>query len=253
MIFSTAARLPVIYCYIGLLFFTCASAGARPPVITEDTGTPGEKKWEINTARRYTRGSGATDSTLPFVDVNYGIGARGQFKYEIGGLEHRAPDESTQRAISDSLVGLKWRLREGEDYSISIFPQVQFQTPGSSARVKGLEDNGVATSVPMQVSTSIAGTALDLEAGPVFHSGDDSRWCYGFAVSRAFSERLELAIELRGEALSGLNRNALSVNVGAHLKVVQNGGLLLLLGRDLVHSKAGGATFTTYVGWQLLR
>lgn len=96
-------------------------------------------------------------------------------------------------------------------------------------------------------------TALDLEAGPVFHSGDDSRWCYGFAVSRAFSERLELAIELRGEALSGLNRNALSVNVGAHLKVVQNGGLLLLLGRDLGHSKAGGATFTTYVGWQILR
>jgi hypothetical protein len=239
--------------YLSFFILVGAITWGRPPLATEDTGTPGDGKWEINTAWTYSRSSLAQDSTLPTLDFNYGIGSCVQLKYEISALEHRALGENVQRAISDSIAGIKWRWRDQENFPISVFPQVQFQTPGSTARKKALADDGITAVIPWETSSAIGMTSIDVEIGPIFHSQHDPRWIYGLALTRPLGQRLEFAIEFRGEARSDFGRSILSVNAGAHIKVMPQAGLLLSIGRELHHHDSDCAALTAYVGWQFLR
>lgn len=239
--------------YLSLVVFIGSIALGRPPIETEDTGTPGDGKWEINTAWTYTRSSSSKDSTLPTLDFNYGIGSNVQIKYEIAGLERRALGGDVQRAISDSLAGIKWRVRDQEDLPISVFPQVQFQTPGSKAREKALAEDGVTTSIPWETSSAFGKTAIDLEMGPVFRTHHNPRWIYGLALTRPLGRKLELSIEFRGEANTDFDRSILAVNAGAHIKLMSDAGLLVSIGRELHNHDSDCATLTAYVGWQILR
>jgi len=239
--------------YLSFVVFIGSIALGRPPIETEDTGTPDDGKWEINTAWTYTRSSRAKDSTLPTLDVNYGIGSSIQLKYEIAGLERRAAGEKIQRAISDSIAGIKWRVRDQENFPISVFPQIQFQTPGSKARDKALTEDGITTSFPWQTSRVIGLSSIDLELGPVFHAHADPRWISGLALTRPFGQRLELAIEFRDEVSSDFACSMLSVNAGAHIKLMPDAGLLVSIGREIYNHDSVRATLTAYLGWQILR
>jgi len=239
--------------YLSLVVFIGSIALGRPPIETEDTGTPGDGKWEINTAWTYTRSSRAKDSTLPTLDVNFGIGSSIQLKYEIAGLERRAAGEKIQRAISDSIAGIKWRVRDQENFPISVFPQIQFQTPGSKARDKALTEDGITTSFPWQTSRVIGLSSIDLELGPVFHTHAGPRWIYGLAITRPFGQYLEFAIEFRSETRADFNHSILAVNAAAHIKVMPDSGLLVSIGRQLHNSDSVCTTLTAYVGWQYLR
>jgi len=239
--------------YLSLVIFIGSIALGRPPIETEDTGTPGDGKWEINTAWTYTRSSWATDSTLPTFDLNYGIGSCVQLKYEIAGLERRAAGEKIQRAISDSIAGIKWRVRDQKNFPISVFPQIQFQTFGSKAQKKALSEFGITTSIPWQTSSVIAETSIDLEMGPVFHNHSNPRWISGVALTRPLGQRLELAIEFRAEASSDFACSMMSVNAGAHIKLMPDAGLLVSIGREIYNHNSVCATLTAYLGWQILR
>jgi hypothetical protein len=239
--------------YLSLVVFIGSIALGRPPIETEDTGTPGDGKWEINTAWTYTRSSSAKNSTLPILDVNYGIGSSIQLKYEIAGLERRVLGGDVQRAISDSLAGIKWRVRDQEDFPISVFPQVQFQTPGSKARQKALTEDGIKISIPWETTRVIGQTSIDLEIGPVFYTNDDPHWIYGLALTRPFGQQLELAIEFRSEARASFTHRIPAVNAAAHIKVMPNGGLLVSIGRQIHNPDSVCTTLTAYVGWQILR
>jgi len=45
-----------------------------PPMITDDPGTPGDGKWEINLAIDFEHRSDETSIDLPEIDLNYGVG-----------------------------------------------------------------------------------------------------------------------------------------------------------------------------------
>jgi hypothetical protein len=45
-----------------------------PPMITDDPGTPGDKKWEINLALAFEHRPGETAADFPAIDLNYGVG-----------------------------------------------------------------------------------------------------------------------------------------------------------------------------------
>src|SRR3954462_15636630 len=47
-----------------------------PPMITDDPGTPGPNKWEINLAVAFEHRDGETSLDLPAIDLNYGVGER---------------------------------------------------------------------------------------------------------------------------------------------------------------------------------
>jgi hypothetical protein len=47
-----------------------------PPMITDDPGTPGPNKWEINLAVAWAHRPAETSLDLPAIDLNYGLGER---------------------------------------------------------------------------------------------------------------------------------------------------------------------------------
>ncbi len=45
-----------------------------PPMITDDSGTPGSGRWEINLATAFEHRAGGSSFDVPAIDLNYGIG-----------------------------------------------------------------------------------------------------------------------------------------------------------------------------------
>src|SRR5580692_4506949 len=58
-----------------------AHAQGGPPMITDDSGTPGDGQWEINVAYQDDRTALARERSFPHVDLNYGWGDHIQLKY----------------------------------------------------------------------------------------------------------------------------------------------------------------------------
>ena len=51
-------------------------AQGGPPMITDDPGTPGPRKWEINLAVAWAHRPAETSLDMPAIDLNYGLGER---------------------------------------------------------------------------------------------------------------------------------------------------------------------------------
>src|SRR5438270_11046679 len=71
---------------ICLMLFVADSVYGQggPPMITDDPGTPGNGKWEIETAFTFLRTPERKTFEGPVLDFNYGWGERIQLKYEVG-------------------------------------------------------------------------------------------------------------------------------------------------------------------------
>jgi hypothetical protein len=54
-----------------------------PPMVSDDTGTPGNGNWEINVVLDGDISKDSNAFELPLMDVNYGVGDRFQLKYEV--------------------------------------------------------------------------------------------------------------------------------------------------------------------------
>ena len=54
-----------------------------PPMVSDDTGTPGNGNWEINVVLAGDISKDSKAFELPLLDINYGIGDRLQLKYEV--------------------------------------------------------------------------------------------------------------------------------------------------------------------------
>jgi len=54
-----------------------------PPLLTDDTDTPGPNHWEINVAGTSEKTSDGWKFEVPLLDLNYGIGEHLQLKYEV--------------------------------------------------------------------------------------------------------------------------------------------------------------------------
>jgi hypothetical protein len=66
-------RLTIALLLVVAIARRCAAQGG-PPMITDDPGTPGNRKWEINLAVALEHRLGETSLDLPAIDLNYGVG-----------------------------------------------------------------------------------------------------------------------------------------------------------------------------------
>jgi hypothetical protein len=238
---------------IELGFATSAWSGAGPPLVTDDPGTLGDGNWEINIASTHERRAGEDLTELPLIDINYGVGERLQLKYEAAWLVLHEKGEGQRSGLSNSEIGVKWRFFDAGDggLSISTYPQVEFNNPGSASDHRGLAEHGTTWILPVQLQQTLHGIDWNLEIGRVFHEGDDD-WLYGFAASREFGSRVELAAELYGEATSGFGRSSLLANVGARLKLSDRMTLLVALGHELHNHFESPAQLQAYCALQLV-
>jgi len=244
---------PIICAAVAIL---CGDQGVwaqgGPPLITDDTGTPGDGNWEINIA--FTAEKRRTEKTYetPILDINYGLGERIQLKYEVPWLVLDEPGQRTKNGLGSSLIGLKWRFFDQDRHRIdmSIYPQFEFNNSDSSAD-RGLVARGSEFILPVQLQRSFGSISLNPEFGYIFREYNDNEWIYGLALGYEASNNLELLAEIRGTTLQDFQDDELLFNLGARCELSETYSLLIAAGRSFRSAASGEPEFLLYAGIQL--
>lgn len=228
-----------------------AFAQAGPPLITDDPGTPGNGKWEINVAYSMEKSRLATQYETPLLDMNYGIGDRIQLKFEFPLLLLDEPGGGAKVGIDDSLLGMKYRFldEEGNGISASFYPQLSLNSSAKSVD-ENLVESGTNLFLPVELSRSFGKLKLGMEVGYQFLQHDRNQWELGFSSGYPVTEKLEVVAELFGQGDAEFRRgNDLIFNFGARWSFSEHAGLLFAVGRSL-YDRRDSAQLLVYSGVQ---
>ena len=227
-----------------------ASGQGGPPFLTDDPGTPGDGVWEINLALTLERGSDGTLLEAPLLDVNYGIGERLQAKVEVPWLLHL--DGDLVGALGNPEVGLKWRFLDDEDdgLDLSLYPQLEFEIPGSQALRRGLTDARLALLIPFQAQKRFGDFSLNAEVGFSLVEEAEDEWIAGLVAGWEVSEKLDLGLELHVTAEADLGGTEGILNLGGRLLLGENVTLQATVGTGLWSSGGDAPDVVGYLGFQ---
>ena len=121
-------------------------------MITDDPGTPGNRKWEINLAVTFEHRPNETSFDAPGIDLNYGVGENIQLTLQGGPVLLKRSGHGAIGGLGGTEAAVKWRFLDEEKsgVDVSIFPRVifNFMPMPSSAR-------SPAPSAPANCSTEL--------------------------------------------------------------------------------------------------
>jgi hypothetical protein len=244
---------------VSIAFAVCAlgagtaRAQGGPPMITDDPGTPGDKKWEINLAFAFEHRPGETSSDSPAIDLNYGVGEHIQLTLQTAPVFLKRNGHGLIGGLGGTEAAVKWRFldqqQNGDGFDMSMFPRVIFNVASSSAR-RRLSEDGTRFQIPMQLAKTFGRWHADFEFGPHVSSVARSEWLYGIVAGFDVSKPTLLMAELHGTARMNFARDVLTLNVGIHHEFSKTRILIVSLGRE-IRSPDPLATIG-YFGMQLL-
>ena len=99
----------VIAVALWLLALGSARGQGGPPMITDDPGTPGNGKFEINLAIAFEHRPNETSVDAPGIDINYGVGDRIQLTLQGGPVLLKRSDHGTIAGLGGTEAAVKWR------------------------------------------------------------------------------------------------------------------------------------------------
>lgn len=243
-------RFPILVLLANLAFCAVAAGQGGPPMITDDTGTVPRGQWEINTAFTIEKGFEGRVYGLPLLDINYGLSKNTQLKVEIPWLIVGRNGERRLSGLGNTNIGVRWRFRDEREHhrvALSIYPQIEFNNPTSSAR-QGIVDKGPEFLMPLQWQTQVGKFGINGDIGYRFKHGLDEM-IYGVVVGREFKERFEILGEIHGSgARSHLSESEIVYNVGTRAKLTDHLTLLLSAGSSIIRDR--DPHFIAYAGIQ---
>lgn len=241
-------RTVIIILLATALFPLCALAG--PPVLTDDTGTPGDKGWEINAGFTVDKRHDETRYETPALDINYGIGEHIQLNYSVPWVVLDSRDEGSKNGLGNSEVAVKWRFLDEDRHGIamSVYPRVIFNNPTSSAD-RGLVDKGATFRLPVQIEKKIGIIKINTELGHDFRERGGDEWIYGIALKYAEIKGLEALAEVYGTANNSFKRHETVFNLGFRYDLGRSYTLLASAGRSF-HSAPDQPNLLLYAGIQ---
>ena len=236
-----------------LILFIAPSARAQggPPMITDDPGTPGNKRWEVNFLTTLERTRSGWVFETPNVDLNYGLGNHIQLKFEAPWIVKRDSGGPTKSGPGNSMFGVKWRFfdEEKRGFDMSTYPQLEFNNPTNSVE-RGLVDQGMRLFLPVEIVKKVGSFEVNGEVGyGVVQNGDDEVE-YGLAIGREVTKRIELIGELHGEGLRSMRGHQLLFNIGSRIVLTKKSVLLLSAGRTIRSAAGEGPAHIATAGIQ---
>jgi hypothetical protein len=151
-------------------------AQSSPPLLSNDPGTPGPGKWEINLFTSWERSSVDDAWHIPLIDLNYGVGERCQLTATMPfviGQEKGAP---VRREFDGIEMGVKYRFVDNPGktgLNVSVFPKVFFSFVDKNAKV----------SLPLQGHYEWSHVGLTAEFGHIWVNGESDGWEGGLGVA----------------------------------------------------------------------
>jgi hypothetical protein len=238
VIFASAAR--------------AAFAQGGPPMITDDPGTPGNGKWEINLAIAFEHRPDETSYDLPQIDLNYGVGEHVQLTLQTAPVLLKRSEHGPIGGLGGTEAALKWRFLDEQTsgFDMSMFPRVLFNVAQSSVR-RGLAEDGTRFQIPFEIAKSLGRWHGDVELGPLASSVGRSEWLYGIVGGFEVSKPTMLMAELHGTSRTNFTRDELTANLGLRHEFTETRILIISLGHEL-RSPDQPRALIGYFGMQLL-
>lgn len=230
-----------------------AVAQGGPPMLTDDPGTPGNGKWEINLGWTAEQSPGSTVFGAPQMDLNYGIGDRVEVTYFATYLRDEE-DGVTKWGMSESEIAAKWRFIDGGDHTlqVSVYPEIDFLTPGSHSDRRGIADGNTTYVLPFEFQRDYDLVSVDVDCGHDFGTGPDKDgWFGGLCLGKEVVKGWELDAEIHMNADEGINRTECIGNIATRIDLSDKFTLMFLLGRDLHNQLGPKSTLMSYVGIQM--
>src|SRR3954471_6912178 len=158
-------------------------AQGGPPMITDDPGTPGDGKFEINLAVAFEHRAGETSFDAPAIDINYGVGERIQLTLQGGPALLKRSGHGWIGGLGGTEAAVKWRFIDNEKsgLTVSMFPRVIFNISYSAAR-RGLADDGTRFQFPVQIAKAFHGFDFGFEWGTLVSTVGPAEWLYGIVA-----------------------------------------------------------------------
>jgi len=205
-----------------------------PPMITDDPGTPGDGKFEINLAIAFEHRPGETAFDAPAIDINYGVGERVQLTLQGGPVLLKRSDHGWIGGLGGTEAAVKWRFLDDQrtGLSMSVFPRIIFNLSQSAAR-RGLAEDGTRFQLPIQVAKAFPGFDLDFEWGALASTVGRAEWLYGIVVAVDVGKTTALMAELHGTSRMDFGDDVLTANAGVRHKLNEHCVLIWSLGHEL--------------------
>lgn len=221
-------------------------------MITDDPGTPGDRKWEINLAVTFERRPNETGFDAPGIDLNYGVGEHIQLTLQGGPALSKQTGHGLIGGLGSTEAAVKWRFvdEETSGWDVSMFPRVIFNVAQASVR-RGLADAGTRFQIPLQASKKLGRFHIDGEFGPVASTVGRSEWLYGIVGGFECSKKTMVMAELHGSSRTSFSRDVLTANVGMRYELDESRILIASFGHELRDVEQPLA-FVGYLGVQLL-
>ena len=221
-------------------------------MITDDPGTPGNGKWEINLATEFEHRPSETLYDLPEIDLNYGVGDHVQLTLQTAPVLLKRSEHGPIGGLGGTEAAVKWRFldEESSGFDVSMFPRVIFSVLQSSVR-RGLAEDGTRFQIPFQVAKSFGKIHGDFEIGPLTSTVGHSEWLYGVVGGIDATRTTTLLAELSGTSQTNFQGDTLIANFGVRHEFTKTRFLIASLGYEL-RSADQPRALIGYFGVQLL-
>ena len=222
-----------------------------PPMVSDDTGTPGAGNIELNLVMSAERERDGETFDAPLVDLNVGIGEKAQLKLEVPyRIEHEdeldGERSRTVRGVGAAGLGLKYRFWESNGSSFGVYPQVAFRMPG------GLHDQPTTWTLPLLFTHEWEHAALTANLGYEKPRGERGNTFASIAAGTRVTARDAWFVELAGRELGDRDARALLLDVGWRHQVDAKHAWLLAVGGDVAHAGDDRDHYLATIAYQIV-
>lgn len=216
--------------------------------MSDDPGTPGAGRWELNAALTVEHDDRESIYQVPLVDLNYGLGDRIQLKVELPVQIVAPAGFPTLSGLGNTLLGVKWCFHEGGGMALSTYPQLEFNNPTSSV-ARGVAERGKRLFLPVELTRSWQDFGINVEAGYEMVQDAEDGWTYGLAAGYRF-RKLDLLGECTSSSTFDFAETGVLCSLGGRYGINKSLTGLVAIGRRVAGSNTQQPSLRGYVGLQ---
>jgi len=222
-----------------------------PPMELDDPYTVGNGNWEINTAVTWSHAQGVPQVASPVLDINYGVGERGQLNGEIPVVVTQVEASKAHSGLGNVSVALRYRFVDQSDQwplAASVYPRVEVNvSPQAAAR--GIVEKGASFLLPIQVARVAGRFSYGGSAGVRFQTHGPGTWFMGVIGGHNVSHTVQALAEGIVEKTLGERTNTVVVDLGTRIVLTTAFNLLLSVGTT-IDTPGNAVGYRGYLGVQ---